>query len=473
MSAPSLALTRPLAQRARALLARLRHRGYLLTLAGVGAALVLGISESAYQSAAAAIDAQDRRIGARVEMQNLLRRLIDAETSQRGYVLTGRKEYLEPYERGVGAVAEAMQALKHYYEGDADVKPAIDKLSRQVDEKLSEVATTIKLYDEGRPEAWRELMLSNIGKEKMDDIRATAKALFDIETARITIERDSVLQTLRLGRIGVNTLAVLSLVALALYLRQAAALEQVQRRHAEAIEAERDQLELEVSRRTAELIELAGHLQTARDDERGRIARELHDELGALLTAAKLDAARLKRNLGQAAPEVEQRLQHLVATMDEGIALKRRIIEDLRPSSLENLGLVAALEILVREFGQRSQLRTQTELADVELSPSAQLTVYRLVQEALTNIAKYARATTVTVSLRPDGARVRVAVRDDGRGFDVAAARPSSHGLIGMRYRVQAEGGRLRITSQPGHGTVIAASLPASPAGAADVAPQR
>ena len=451
--------------RASDVLMHLRRRGLALALAVAGAALVLGISESAYQSATAALDAQDRRIAARTDLQTVLRQLIDAETSQRGYVLTGRKEYLEPYERGVGGVATAMRSLASYYSGDATVQPVIERLSRQVDEKLSEVATTIKVFDEGRPNAWRELMLSNIGQEKMDEIRATARALFEIETARIASERDSVFDTLRLGRIGVNTLAALSLVALFLYLRQSAALERAQRQHAQVIEAERDQLEVEVSRRTAELIELAGHLQTAREDERSHIARELHDELGALLTAAKLDAARLERSLDKPAADIRQRLRHLVATMDEGIALKRRIIEDLRPSSLDNLGLVAALEILAREFGQRSQCRVSTDLVAVELSPRAQLTVYRMVQEALTNAAKHAEAKTVAVSMRSEGGRVRVSVRDDGRGFDMSTARPSTHGLIGMRYRVQAEGGRVRIVSQPGHGTVIAASLPAlSPA---------
>jgi signal transduction histidine kinase len=454
------------ASRASEGLTLLRRRAVALALAAAGVALVFGISESAYQSATGALDAQHRRIGARTELQTVLRQLIDAETSQRGYVLTGRKEYLEPYERAVGGVAVAVRSLASYYEGDAAVQPLIERLSRQVDEKLSEVATTIKMFDEGRPDAWRELMLSNIGKEKMDEIRSTARSLFEIESARISTERASVLHTLQLGRIGVNALAALSLIALVLYLRQSAALERAQRRHAQGIEAERDQLEVEVSRRTAELIELAGHLQTAQEDERSHLARELHDELGALLTAAKLDAARLERSLGKLAVDVGERLHHLVKTMDEGIALKRRIIEDLRPSSLDNLGLVAALEILVREFGRRSQTRASAELVDVELSPGAQLTVYRMVQEALTNVAKYAKATTVTVSMRPDGGRVRVSVHDDGCGFDLAAARPSAHGLVGMRYRVQAAGGRLRIVSQPGHGTVVAASLPGlEPAG--------
>jgi len=102
--------------------------------------------------------------------------------------------------------------------------------------------------------------------------------------------------------------------------------------------------------RTTSLANLATYLQQVREDERGHLARELHDELGSLLTAAKLDVARLKSRLGDQAPEALQRLQHLTETLNRGIALKRRIVEDLRPSSLSNLGLLPSLEILTREF---------------------------------------------------------------------------------------------------------------------------
>src|SRR5206468_5393526 len=140
----------------------------------------------------------------------------------------------------------------------------------------------------------------------------------------------------------------------------------------EVIQAERDNLEAEVAARTAQLRELALHLQTVREDERSHLARELHDELGALLTAAKLDAARLKSRLGtMMTPEVRERMAHLNEALNNGIALKRRIIEDLRPSSLSNLGLAAALEILVREFSARMELNVQCELEPVELPASA------------------------------------------------------------------------------------------------------
>jgi signal transduction histidine kinase len=197
------------------------------------------------------------------------------------------------------------------------------------------------------------------------------------------------------------------------------------------------------------------------------LARELHDELGALLTAAKLDVARLKSRLGtQSAPEVAQRLQHLTEALNSGIALKRRIIEDLRPSSLSNLGLTASLEILAREFSERSGVEITTGLEPVELDESRQLTVYRLVQESLTNVGKYAEAKQVEISVRNYENHVEVDIRDDGKGFNVTEIRPSTHGLAGMRHRVEAAGGRLMVSSTIGEGTRISAVLPkGNPAG--------
>jgi signal transduction histidine kinase len=160
-------------------------------------------------------------------------------------------------------------------------------------------------------------------------------------------------------------------------------------------------------------------------------------------------------------PEAAQRFTHLVSSIDQVIALKRRIIEDLRPSSLTHLGLVAALEIHAREFAKRAELQVKTELKPVRLSESAQMTVYRLVQECFTNIAKYSGATTVSLHLESREQQARVCVADDGKGFDAANVRSGAHGLTGMRYRVESEGGHLVVDSTPGKGTRIEAWLPA------------
>lgn len=235
------------------------------------------------------------------------------------------------------------------------------------------------------------------------------------------------------------------------------------------LQATNRRLTTEVLQRTRQLTELTHHLQTAREDERARLARDLHDELGALLTSAKLDTARLRSRLlagiETASPVAEdslERLAHLTSTLDTVIALKRRITEDLRPSSLDHLGLAVTLQILSREFGERAGVQVHLALTDVPLSPTAETAAYRIVQEAVTNISKYAQATQVWISLGRQGDCVLLTVRDNGLGFDTASPRAQRYGLVGMRFRAEAEHGRVRVHSAPGRGTRIILTLPPS-----------
>ena len=269
--------------------------------------------------------------------------------------------------------------------------------------------------------------------------------------------------TLMVGRIGIAGLSLACLLALVMYLRQTLALKRQQQAVQQLVRAERDRLGAEVVQRTAQLTELTHHLQTAREDERQRLARDLHDELGALLTSAKLDAARIRSRLSGTAPEALERLAHLVQTLNSGIALKRRIVEDLRPSALEALGLVPTLEILSQEFAEPSGIAVHNALQAVALTPAAQLVVYRLVQESFTTIAKHAKAGQVWLSMAAEHGQVEVSVRDDGVGFDATLPPRSAYGLVGMRYRVEAEGGTLAVVSAPQQGTLIRLSLREQP----------
>jgi signal transduction histidine kinase len=443
-------------------LSRFRRNIFAFPLAALAALAMLAISEASYLDATSSLDALGERGEARSSLNALVKGLLDAETGERGYLLTQRREYLVPYRRAVGEVRQALGWLGPYYAKDPNAAELMRQIAQGTEAKLSEMETTIQMHDRDSQGSWRELVLSEIGKEKMDRVRHLGEQLLAQEGVAVTTGRRSIYQTLMLNRIGVSAMAAVSLLALFMYLRQTATLDRTLEDEARRVGGERDRLEQEVTARTAQLKELAQHLQTIREDERNHLARELHDELGALLTAAKLDVARLKSRLGSTtAPENVERLAHLNDTLNGGIALKRRIIEDLRPSSLSNLGLVAALEILLREFGARSDIEVVDRLEAVDLDPSAQLTVYRLVQEALTNIAKYAKANEVTVTLErePDGG-ARVSVHDNGVGFDVEQPRLATHGLIGMRYRVEAEGGLMHLESAAGEGTLIEATLP-------------
>jgi len=291
------------------------------------------------------------------------------------------------------------------------------------------------------------------GKTTLQELRATAPD-----------SQSSIHRTLLVNRLGAGALSAAGLVVLFLYLRQGLALEQkkedVKEELERVVQIERERLEVEVASRTAQLVKLTHHIETAREEERARLARDLHDELGALLISAKLDAARIKARVTESAPEVLERLAHLVDMLNKGIALKHNIIENLRPSTLDSLGLAVTLEILSREFAERSGVKVNCALSVVMLEPTAELVAYRVVQEAVTNISKYAKATTLWLDLVSSDGVAELTVRDDGVGFDTSSPSTSAYGLLGMRFRVEAEHGTLVVTAAPGQGTTIQVRLP-------------
>ena len=449
-----------LQENTRRLLPKVRQMALSLPMALLAAMVLVGINEVGHMRSQDAVEQLAQGLTTRSDVNKLLQSMLDAETGQRGYLLTGNETYLEPYDKAVATVQKNLDSLRMQFMASPEDMQEFALLSRQISRKLAEMELSLRLRRQGNEDAWKFILNTDVGKEHMEAIRQHAQELIARSDKRLAQGRAQIEQSLMLSRIGIATVTAIGLLAFYMYLRQTQAVQTVNLREQELLERERDRLEGLVRDRTATLSELANHLQQVREEERGHLARELHDELGALLTAAKLDVARLKSKIDATAPDVSERLKHLTETLNSGIALKRRIIEDLRPSSLSNLGLTAALEILTREYAERAGIDVETSLEPVQLPDAAQLTVYRMVQEALTNIGKYAKASKVLVSVHGYPTHVAVQVRDDGVGFDPGSVRPTSHGLAGMRHRVEAAGGRLTLTSRPGNGTLLSAVLP-------------
>ena len=439
---------------------RIRKMAISLPLALLAVCLLVGINEVGYMRSHDAVDALARSHATRAALDRMLQNMLNAETGLRGYLLTGDERYLQPYEQAVASINSNLDELRVTYSQSPEDREDFAQLSQQISRKMSELDLSLKLRRQNNDDAWKFVLSTDVGKENMDAIRAIAGRLIAHSAQQTQQSTQEILHSLKLSRLGIAAVAMVGLFAFYMYLRQSRALQEAHAREQEVLARERDRLEQQVRERTASLSELANHLQQVREDERAHLARELHDELGALLTAAKLDVARLKSRIDMQAPDNAERVRHLTDTLNSGIALKRRIIEDLRPSSLSNLGLTTSLEILTRDFAERSSVQVDTSLETVQLSETAQLTIYRLVQESLTNIGKYANARKVLVSVHNYPNHVSVQVRDDGAGFDVARISPDAHGLFGMRHRVEAAGGRLTVSSTPGEGTLVNASLP-------------
>ncbi|MBC7549185.1 MAG: CHASE3 domain-containing protein [Polaromonas sp.] len=433
-----------------------------MPLAILAAVVLIFINEASFHESTEATANIEEAQQTRTAINKLLQNMLDAETGQRGYLLTGEERYLEPYRTAVDNIGKNLDGLRVLFAPYNDQTTELKAMSRTIARKMAEIDLTVRMRQEGKEDAWKFVLTTDVGMEQMTLIREQATKLASASIQKMEQGQNQIKKTLQLSRIGVAAIALAGLLAFYMYLLQTKALLVLGQREQESLQRERDQLGLQVKERTANLAELATHLQNVREDERGHLARELHDELGALLTAAKLDVARLKSRLAGNLPEAAERLEHLTTTLNSGIALKRRIVEDLHPSSLSHLGLVASLEILAREFEERSGLSITTTLVNVELGSSSQLTVYRLVQESLTNMGKYAQATRAQITLETFDGHISIDVKDDGKGFNTSAVGAGSHGLAGMRHRVEAAGGKLTVTSVEGSGTRIAAVLPKS-----------
>jgi len=223
--------------------------------------------------------------------------------------------------------------------------------------------------------------------------------------------------------------------------------------------------QLEVLRSRARLAELTEHSEQVKEQERARIAREIHDDLGGNLTAIKMALAMLTSRLPQE-PQLLDKAHYLDSLVDRSIEAVHRISLDLRPSTLD-LGIVAALEWQAREFEKTSGIACIFRSAerDIELDPDHAAALFRIFQEALTNVAKHACATRVTVTLRRQRQHLTLAIGDNGRGMLAAdRLKPQSFGLRGISERARALGGTLSLSAAPGGGTMVSIKIRLAPA---------
>lgn len=209
------------------------------------------------------------------------------------------------------------------------------------------------------------------------------------------------------------------------------------------------------------LRELSARRETAREDERKHMAREVHDELGQILTALRVDISMLRLKYAKETPGLEGDVQRVVRTVDRTIQVVRDVAAKLRPVVLD-MGVAPAIEWLVAEFGRYGGMDCRLHVYDHAsiLDDQRATVVFRIVQESLTNIARHAEATRIDITLESDGTLYWVKVRDNGKGFKPAQGGKASFGLIGMRERAHMLGGTIHIASEPGLGTEICVCFP-------------
>jgi len=401
----------------------------------------------------------------RAKLLQLEKTVLEAETAQRGYLLSRKPAYLEPFQRSVEAIRPQQRELLDMAYQDKPVRDRLQELSGLIALKLSDMEKSVKVASAEEFERTLAMLEGDEGRQLMDKIRKGFAELNGIVSQQMesnTARWQESMETSRSAIVTTVGLNVILIATLALLLirdqRRVRAESRTQNSLAEKLESQ-------VENRTRELSSLSAFLQTNSEREKASLARELHDELGGILTPAKMDLSWLQGRLG-ATPEYGERMNRLSKLIDQGIDLKRRIIENLRPSLLDHLGLASAVQWYVDEACKSANLECNLRIADnLERMPAdLEIALYRLVQESVTNIVKHAKARRIDVTVERVAKGLNVVIADDGAGIqDLEAAKTRSHGLAGMNHRIRSVHGTFEIRSHPGHGTRVEVFVPLEP----------
>lgn len=437
---------------------------------------VLGFAEIGYRR----LEFANRAMSTALEMETAVNETLaligEAESGQRGFLLTGDPSYLKPYKAALPKIDQTFARLRDLVNtnGTAVMIDHAGLLNGLIGKKLNELESTLALNERSGREAAFQLIDTGLGQRLMEEIRVQAQSILD--ELRESAQRGGArwARDIEFGRVGMLTMTAFTIALL--FVVWALARREISSREAKrrTLMEEQRRLEQDVAARTEELSELSTYLQTVREEEKSRLARDIHDELGGILVGAKMDVAWAAQRCKTTLPEAAEKLNRALTVLDEGVEMKRRIIEELRPTLLDNLGIASALDWQIRQTCERAGLQCELNLAELELPPEVAITVYRIVQEALTNIVKYASARTVDVELLGDAESISLIVHDDGAGLPAGVeSNRLSHGIVGMRQRVRALNGTFKIGSRPGSGTTIEVFVPLPPHAAATASDER
>ncbi|MDH5857942.1 sensor histidine kinase [Lampropedia aestuarii] len=424
--------------------ALIRSPSLLMAIASCILLGILGVNEVAFRGANSALERGIQYQRENLLTNHLVQSLLQAEAQLKGYIASADVAAKEQYLR---ARAQAQKQLQELVQTTKPSLPEFALLRTEVSDSLEEMHTLMDLYSSGQQEVLQLAMSHYRAGQGIATVQNVEQRYQAAQTAQIEKTHKKTAFFLRLSQLGVALVSLAALLVFFLYLRKVKADRALQL-------ARQERLELIVQQRTASLFALASHLQDVRDQERAALAQELHDELGALITVAKLDVASLTATMrtfdDSKRKEVEDKLTHLQQILLQLFAIKRRIIDRLFPTTLASLGLKEALLLLVQQFATASGMAVHSQLDDgIVLPEKTQLMLYRIAQEALNNISKYAEATEVHVQLTRNMSTrtVSLVIEDNGKGFDVDRVPATTYGIKGMQHRAQALGATWSLSS--------------------------
>jgi len=390
--------------------------------------------------------------------------IADAESGQRGFLLTGESSYLQPYTEAVANVEHALDHVREAYGGKGDSRE-FQELRILTGKKLGELEDALALFRKRGAAPAVNIVRTDVGKRTMDEISLIIGSMRLKEARELSAATAQWQWDFQVSRwlSAAGVILNIGLVLLATHLVYG----DMRRRARQATNLRDQKLELEreVDDRTRELTALSTHLQGVSEQEKSALSRELHDELGGLLVAARMDLSWLQQRLPTSDPSIEQRFKRIHESLSAGVDLKRRVVEELRPTLLDNMGLYTALRWQFKETCRRAGLKCTETIPEAEpkFNPDAAIGVFRIAQEALTNILKHAEAKSANLVIGVEGDEFVLRVSDDGKGIPANRLQTNtSHGLASMRHRIAALGGTWEVRSPGTGGTIVNATIPLS-----------
>ena len=383
--------------------------------------------------------------------------------AQRGFLLTGNPRYLESYKKIVIDVEPRLENLRlAYATSDAELA-TLRNLHVLIGKRLADLSMLIAIQQTQGNAAAVALVKTSVGSDTDAEISDILDRLRDQQTAEHHAAAAHWSSSLVFSRWTTIAATIFNMLLVGV----ASRLVYLDMRRRAQLTAElRDQklqLERKVEERTRELVELSTHLQNVAEREKASLARELHDELGGLLVGARMDISWAEQHLAKNDPAMKQRLSRVQQNLAAGVDLKRRIIEELRPTLLDNVGLFAALRWQMKETCGAAGITCIESYPDEEpqFKSEASIALFRIAQEAFSNILKHSGAKTADISLGMDDETLLMRIADDGVGIPAGRFTSiASHGLASMRHRVRALGGRLDLRSPASGGTVLVVQIP-------------
>ncbi len=438
-------------------LARFRWGALLVVLIGVAFAALSESTFLAMQREREEIDVSRLSLAA---LNNLVYDNAQAEQTEQRYIEDPSPDHLAQHRATLQRLTDASNVVLGWAvrrQIDEERVSAVRRLSATESEELKRLEA---LPEDASPVEVMDAFLPTVIDQA--ELRQALEPLVRTERAYLEEQMTLLGEEIERQRAAAIVVIAVGVLMLILLLRAYAMRSEAEALVADRLRAARDELDALVRVRTEELSELASHLQTEAERQKSALARELHDELGSILTASRMEASMLlRRARKQNSPDVES-LGRVCDILEQGVQIKRRVIEGLVPTVLTHLGLLPALEALAEETRASAPFAVELELpGELELERERAIAIYRVAQEALTNIRKHAQANAVTIRLSEEGNTVRLDIRDDGVGLpEGARGKTGSHGLLGMKYRADALGGRFAIGAAPGGGTLLEFEVP-------------